>query len=150
MQRLANTPAQLVLVQEHHMRRERLEKEHEQLKKDGWLSWFAPAVDTGKGGTSGGVGFAWRPSVDICREPEELVPGRLVVTAMRTKLMGITFVYSIYGVVGDQLRTEAIWEAAYRHSQEHGMPFLIGGDHNFPPEVMAERWPGPLVMVCAK
>ena len=78
------------------------------------------------------------------------MPGRLAVTAMRTKQLGVTFVYSIYGVVGDELRTAAIWEVAHRHTLEHGMPFVIGGDHNQPPEVMAERWQGPLVLVCTK
>ncbi len=120
VQRLESTSAQLVMIQEHHMDEQKLAKISEQLKKQGWSAWFAPAIGTiGKGkkrGTSGGVGFAWRPSIDICRAPEDLVPGRLVATAMRTRSFGIIFVYSIYGVVGDIERTAAIWNVAYRHT----------------------------------
>eukprot|EP00972_Heterocapsa_arctica_P032312 4763503-Heterocapsa_arctica.AAC.1 len=68
VQRLGSTPAQFVLVQEHHMDAARLAKISEQLKKKGWSSWFAPAIGTvGEGkrkGASGGVDFAWRPSID--------------------------------------------------------------------------------------
>eukprot|EP00972_Heterocapsa_arctica_P003643 543485-Heterocapsa_arctica.AAC.1 len=78
-QRLGSTSAQFVLVQEHHMDAARLAKISEQLKKKGWSTCLAPAIGTiGKGkkkGTSGGVGFAWRPSIDVCRAPEDLVPG---------------------------------------------------------------------------
>eukprot|EP00972_Heterocapsa_arctica_P003771 561362-Heterocapsa_arctica.AAC.1 len=65
---------------------------------------------------------------------------------MRTRSFGIMFVYSIYGVVGDIERTAAIWNVAYRHTLGHGLPFIIGGDHNHEPSAFAERWLGPGVI----
>ena len=103
---------------------------------------------TGKGkGTSGGVGFARRATVDVCREPEDLVPGRLLASAVKSRAFGFFFIYSMYGVAGDVERTVAIWEVAHRHAQSHGLPFVIGGDRNHGPALMTERWPGPLVLV---
>eukprot|EP00975_Prorocentrum_lima_P052840 11077278-Prorocentrum_lima.AAC.1 len=66
----------MVAFQEHHLKGEPLRKYHVKLKAMGWSSWLGEALPTKKKGTTGGVGFAWKPYLDVCMGPRDLVAGR--------------------------------------------------------------------------
>ena len=148
---LVFSKADVVCFQEHHLAEDRLGGFQRQLKGLGWSSWLAAAIPTGRGGTTGGVGFAWKTRVDVCVRPHSLVAGRAAAMAVRTRMCGVLFVYSVYGFVGQVDKTRGmVWAQVADHADTHGFPFVVAGDHNVPAGEAPEAWPTQGVVCASK
>ena len=136
--------ADLVLVQEHHLRAEELDREAAWARSAGWSAGLLPAEPTGRGGTSGGVGAltpcfrglgrapGWK-EMDACSGRVACylwngggIPGGLVVAS----------VYMECGV-GMNETNWAIMHHLAVELQMMGRPFLIGGDFQQSPAELA-------------
>ena len=93
--------ADIWCIQEHRLlKKASLNKFAKQHKKAGWSTFLGAAQRTEKS-TSGGVGFLWRPSIDVASEPVSLVAGRVSSMTIRTKDLGVIAICSVYGHSGD-------------------------------------------------
>jgi hypothetical protein len=69
-----------------------------QADKSGYTGWFGNAVQTDKGGTSGGVAFLWAKHTSVI-VPHEIIPGRLAAMTCNTAFGNITLI-NLYGQTG--------------------------------------------------
>ena len=138
--------ASLVLVQEHHLRADELDREAAWARSVGWSAGLGAALPTVRGGTCGGVGaltpsFRGLGSAPGWQDLDEVqgrvscflwngggVPGGLVVAS----------VYLECGVGMNETNWAIIHHLAVE-LQTMGRPFLIGGDFQMTPaELEAE------------
>ena len=130
------------MVQEHHMLDDKITAVHGRLKREGWSSWFAAAVATAGGkGSSGGVGFIWRPFLALSSRPVQVVAGRAACAGLRSAKLGTIMLYPLYGWTGRPGRTEAeLYQPVREHTRAHGLPWIAGGDHNMGADQACEAW----------
>jgi hypothetical protein len=132
-------------IQEHRLlKKASITKFSKKHNNSGWSSFLGPAHRTEKS-TSGGVGFLWKPCLDVASEPEALVTGRLAVMTIRTKDLGMIVIYSVYGHSGEGAgeSNKKLIDYAIGHAMASRIPYLIGGDWNIeagPFETMLHRF----------
>ncbi|MFM7985151.1 MAG: hypothetical protein ACKPKO_38115, partial [Candidatus Fonsibacter sp.] len=131
----------LLCLQEHGVLDHRVAEVSGKLVKAGWKSVWLPARATEAGGRSAGVAILAKSFVDLGADDgvsKQVVPHRLLATAVGLKGIGKLILYCAYGVVsegmGDSNRSMLV--ELLSHSQAHGLPWLALGDWNNPPEVL--------------
>ena len=132
----------LLLVQEHHVKAESVDRARHQVKRHGWHAVFSAALVTSAGGTSGGVAILWRPYLAWHRPPLEIVPGRAVWGLLSHEELGPVAVSAVQLPVqdGDGVSEpqQAVLEAVLHVLKATGRAMMCGGDFNLPPQVLSE------------
>ena len=136
--------ADLLLLQEHHLRAEAACGEEAWAKRSGWSTRLSLAVPSPGGGTSGGVGIgtpSFRGLAEIPAVDEaNLEPGRVAFLHWSGVAKGGVFVGSIYLVTGAGIEAVNAGILA-RLAVELRLlrrPYIIGGDFQVAPEVLRD------------
>ena len=140
---LQQTSAHVVLGQEIHIMGSKVDEASQWAAKRGWKSVWSPALK-GKGehGTSGGVVILAKSFLGLMEPPgqeAQVVPSRVVSAVVEAPATRPIQVYSAYLTNGEGL-SEAnvdILRRTGKHATTSGRAFIIGGDFNVSPELMA-------------
>ena len=135
----------LLCVQEHGVLDHMVAGVSGKLFKAGWKSVWLPARATEAGGRSAGVAILAKSFVDLGADdgvPKQVVPHRLLATAVGLKGIGKLIIYSAYGMVSEGMGdfNRSMLVELLSHSQAHGLPWLALGDWNNPPEVLLQAF----------
>ncbi|CAK0813488.1 unnamed protein product, partial [Prorocentrum cordatum] len=117
----------LILVQEHHARDDRFAEVQSKAAAKGFRGARAEAIDTGRGGSCGGVAVIAPVRVLVSAPPQltdrALIPGRLVAAHAHWGRAGGIVLLSVHLVVGEGLGAQnlEIVQTAIDYAREHGI-----------------------------
>ncbi len=69
-----------------------------------------------RGGRSSGVGFLWKPWLQVIRRPVCLVEGRVQHMAIRHPKLGEFHFYNVYSAQAGSLKARDIYQLLYTHT----------------------------------
>jgi len=143
--RLEETNAHVVCVQEHRTPEHLIDERSKQLFKKGWKSFWSPAIvpegadPDDLRNASGGVAIFVRKYLGlgplVVGEKPELLQGRLVAGKISIPGLGSVAIYSAYFHCGAGWNTANvdITEAIKLHTHRHACPWAVAADWNMEP-----------------
>ena len=140
----------LVLLAEHHMKEEKIQRMVGHARRQNWQAVVSPARKKGRG-TTGGEAIFYRQHLDVRPAP---LPVSLPTVgrgfAMAVWRLRRCEVLVVTGYVRPWVTDEAktVWRAMAARIHTMGLPVLLAGDWNMEKErLMATGWPGKLGLV---
>ena len=148
--RILSSDADVIMAQEHHCLEESIAEKSAMLKKQGWKSFWAPAIATNKDNvldpraTSGGVAILVRDHLGAVNtfkdEPPDFEEGRAVSATVIAPGIGPIVFYSIYLVCGTGLHLDNvnILGKLKAHTVRHQMEWIAGADWNMEADTLLQ------------
>ncbi len=141
---LAETPADVILVQEHKLNIEEADEARAWLRRRGWNALFSAATSGPNGGRSAGVAILTRAHLGLSLPlvgTEEVVPsrvaaGRMEAPGCRPFIAVSSYLHDGRGLARENMDILAA-TGAFLASQGEGCPFVAGGDYQMTPSQIA-------------